>query len=119
MAYRKHPLNSRKYKISDSHSEEHKSHSTLPSNLEEPALPPVEPYSAEGKKNPPAFSFLTSLFGSNERGEKKGEPLITLLGHEIYLDDLLLIGLIFLLLTDKNEDQILIIILVYLLLDIF
>jgi hypothetical protein len=74
------------------------------------------------KKNPQAFSFLSSLFGSGEksdRGNKSKDPLINLLGHDIYIDDLLLVGLILLLMSDKMEDEILLIILAYLLLDIF
>jgi len=119
MVYRKHPLNSRKYKKSESPSNNHKSHSHQSANIEEPALPSVESVSAKEKKNPQAFSFLTSLFRTSEKTERSGDPLISLLGHDIYLDDLLLIGLILLLMTDKMEDEILIIILAYLLVDIF
>lgn len=123
MAYSRHSPKSRKYKKSESHPNDHKSHSHQPSIVEENALPPVEePAIPKEKKNPQAFSFLTSLFGSGEkgdRGDKSRDPLINLLGHDIYIDDLLLVGLILLLMTDKMEDEILIIILVYLLLDIF
>ncbi len=119
MVYSKDPPKSRKYKKSVS-SKHHKSHSQHSTNLEEPALPLVETVSAQEKKSPSAFSFLSSLFGpKEERGEKSGKPILNLLDHNIYLDDLLLIGLILLLMTDKIEDEILIIILVYLLLDIF
>jgi len=119
MVYRKHPSKSRKYKKSESTSEDHKSHSHQPSHIEEHALPPIEPVADRVKKSPSSFSFLTSLFGSSDRAERSGDPLINLLGHDIYLDDLLLVGLILLIMTDKIDDEILLIILVYLLLDIF
>ncbi len=123
MAYSKHSPKSRKYKKSESHSKDHKSHSPQPPIVEENALPPVEePVIPKEKKNPQAFSFLNSLFGSGEkddRGDRSNDPLINIFGHDIYIDDLLLVGLILLLMTDKMEDEILIIILAYLLLDIF
>ncbi|HEY5586943.1 MAG TPA: hypothetical protein VIK78_20940 [Ruminiclostridium sp.] len=115
MVYRKHPPESRKYKKSESHSKDHNSHS----HKEEHDLPSIEPVSFKEKKSPPPFSFLTSLFGSSEKAERSGEPLFSVFEHDVYLDDLLLVGLIFLLLTDKIDDEILLIILVYLLLDIF
>lgn len=126
MAYSKHTPRSRKYrkseshshsKVNNSHSEEHNSHSQNNSHIEEQAIPSVEPTNTSKEKKP--FSFLSSLFGSNERAQKSGDPLFNILDHDIYLDDLLLVGLILLLLTDKVEDEILLIILVYLLLDIF
>jgi hypothetical protein len=135
MVYRKHTPKSRKYKKSESPLEDHKSHSHQPSNIEQYASPSIEKHtlpsieehaspsvehaSTEEKKSPAAFSFLTSIFGSREKTERTGDPLISLLGYDIYLDDLLLIGLILLIMTDKIEDEILLIILAYLLIDIF
>jgi hypothetical protein len=124
MVYSKHTPKSRKYKKSESSSKDHKLNI---SNLDEPksdehALPPVEPFISKEKKNSPSFSFLTQLFGSGEKGERAEraeKSLFNILGHDIYFDDLLLVGLILLLLTDKIEDEILLIILAYLLLDIF
>jgi len=119
MVYRKHTPKSRKYKKSESPSEDHQSHSHQPSHIEEHASPSVEHVSPEEKRKPQPFSFLTSIFGSREKTERSGDPLITIFDHEIYLDDLLLAGLILLIMTDKIEDEILLIILAYLLIDIF
>ena len=124
MVYSKHTPKSRKYKKSDSSSKDQKLNI---SNLDEPkldehALPPAEPFLSKEKKNPPSFSFLTQLFWSGDKGERADrseKSLFNILGHDIYFDDLLLVGLILLLLTDKIEDEILLIILAYLLLDIF
>ena len=76
--------------------------------------------SGEKKKSQP-FGFLTSLFGSGDRGERggrSGKPIFTVFDRDIYFDDLLLAGLIVLLMSDKFEDEILILILAYLLIDI-
>lgn len=135
MAYRTHPPKSRKYKKSETTSKDHKSPSHNHSKIEEHDLPVTEPESKE-KKDPQVSGFLSSLFGSNEKTEKprgflnslfgsrdkserSGSPIFNILNHDIYLDDLLLVGLILLLMTDKIDDEILIIILVYLLIDIF
>lgn len=124
MVYRKRPPKSRKYKKFDSHAKNNEFHSNnieaisdKNTNIEEESVALSERSSCKGKKGSQPFGFLTSLFGSNDKCEKTGKPIINLLNHDIYLDDLLLIGLILLLLTDKIEDEILIIILVYLLLD--
>lgn len=124
MVYRKRPPESRKYKKSEAHSKDHESHSHKNSDIEEHDLPSIEsePVIRKEKKSPGGFNFLTSLFGSSEkteRAERSGSPLFNVLDHDIYLDDLLLVGLILLLMTDKIDDEVLIIILVYLLLDIF
>ncbi|QNU68730.1 hypothetical protein EHE19_003315 [Ruminiclostridium herbifermentans] len=121
MVYSKHTPKSRKYRKSEPHSKDH--NLNMP-NLDTPisdehALPPAEVPINREKKNPPAFGFLTSLFGSGDRTERSEKALFNILGHDIYLDDLILVGLILLLLTDKIEDEILLIILAYLLLDIF
>lgn len=121
MVYSKHTPKSRKYKKSESYS---KDHNLKMSNLDtsisdEHALPPANTPIAKEKKNPPAFGFLTSLFGSGDRSERSEKGLFNILGHDIYIDDLILVGLILLLLTEKIEDEILLIILAYLLLDIF
>lgn len=145
MAYRRHPSNSRKYMKSNSngHSSQ-RVEENLPSaegNLQtERALSPTEQSGTnERKKNQPFggllsslfgsgeksdrqkshSGLLSSLFGSGERAERGGKPIFTLLDFDIYLDDLLLAGLIILILSDKVEDEILLIILIYLLLDIF
>ena len=118
MVYRKHTSKSRKYKKSES-ANDNKAHSHQHSHIEEPDLPFIEPAIPKEKKNPQVFSFLTSIFGSRDKTERTGDPLFTILDHDIYLDDLLLVGLILLLLTDTIDDEILLIILVYLLLDIF
>jgi hypothetical protein len=119
MVYRKHTQKSRKYKKSEPPSGDHKSHSDQPSHVEEHASPTVEHVSPVEKKNSQPFGFLSSIFGTREKTERSGDPLITLLDHDIYLDDLLLVGLILLIMTDKIEDEILLIILAYLLIDIF
>lgn len=118
MAYKKHPPKSRRYKKSSSHS--HHSNDEAAQ-----VIVPVEPISPEKasneKKNSNPFGFLSSLLGTGagERAEKSGNPIFHILNHDIYFDDLLLVGLIILLLTEKNSDEILLIILAYLLIDIF
>lgn len=139
MVYSRHTPKSRKYKKIESPAKDYNSDisnsvtqsnvdaqpnsdmqsNTNMQNLDEHALPPAEPLASKGKKNPPAFGFLTQLFGSGERAERSEKSLLNIFGHDIYLDDLLLVGLILLLLTDKVEDEILLIVLAYLLLDIF
>lgn len=118
MAYRKHTPRSRRYKRSESQPKEHKADSEITQKEKMESIPLLETAPQDERKTQP-FSFLSSIFGSGDRGNKSGSSLLNLFGHEIYLDDLLLIGLIILLLTDKNEDEILIFILLYLLLDIF
>lgn len=121
MVYSKHTPKSRKYKKSESYSKDH--NITMPnldtSISDEHTLPPANTPIAREKKNTPAFGFLTSLFGSGDRSERSEKALFNILGHDIYIDDLILVGLILLLLTEKIEDEILLIILAYLLLDIF
>ncbi len=121
MVYSKHTPKSRKYKKSDSFSKNHNLNmSNLDASLsDEPALPPANAPIAREKKPPPAFGFLSSLFGSGDRAERSEKALFNILGHDIYIDDLILVGLILLLLTEKIEDEILLIILAYLLLDMF
>jgi hypothetical protein len=125
MVYRK-PPKSRKYKKSQSISKKQEIIPDIPDisdipdkeyQIKEDAATSREPVSSKEKKAPPAFSFLTSLLGSGDRAEKSGKPIFSLIGHDIYFDDLLLIGLILLLITDKVEDEILLIILAYLLID--
>lgn len=120
MAYSKHTPKSRKYRKSKSHAKEHNSHSQELSHIEEQVIPPVESANSNNqKKNPSSFGFLSSIFRSSEKTERSGTPIFNILDHDIYFDDILLAGLILLLLTDKVEDEILLIILAYLLLDIF
>lgn len=145
MAYRRRPSKSRKYV--KSHSNEHgsaKAEENLPAAEgglhKEGALSPVEPADTaarrknqpfggllssifgSGEKNDrqkPHSGILSSLFGSGERADRSGKPIFTIFDFDIYLDDLLLAGLIILILSDKVEDEILLIVLIYLLLDIF
>lgn len=148
MAYRRHPSKSRKYMKSNSngHSLQRVEENLPPAedNLQkERALSHTEQSGTSGtnerKKSQPFggllsslfgsgeksdrpkshSGLLSSLFGSGERAERGGKPIFTLLDFDIYLDDLLLAGLIILILSDKVEDEILLIILIYLLLDIF
>lgn len=121
MAYRKHPSKSRRYR---------KSHTQESSQKEEPSVAVDKPLleektshhseetaDQERKKSQP-LGFLSSLFGG-DKAERSGNPLFSLFDFDIYIDDLLLAGLIVLLLTDKVQDEILLIVLLYLLLDIF
>jgi len=136
MAYRTHPPKSRKYKKSESTSKDYKSHSHKSTHIEEHDLPIIEPDSPIEKKVPQMFGFLNSLFGSKgktdkpggflnslfgsrDKNDRSGSPIFNILNYDIYLDDLILVGLILLLMSDEMDDEILIIILVYLLIDIF
>ena len=63
------------------------------------------------KYNPFANFNFSSLFSSNLE-----EPVLKILGMYLYLDDLLIIGLLFFLYTEGVQDEILFIILILLLL---
>ncbi|ACL74741.1 hypothetical protein [Ruminiclostridium cellulolyticum] len=128
MVYRKRPPNSRRYNKNHS-AQQQSGHEQNEQNLTiteeqtvnpqtEEALPPKEPASRE-TKTPKPLSFLSSILGTGDRTERSGSPLFTVFDYDIYFDDLLLVGLIVLLFTDKVEDELLLIILLYLLLDIF
>lgn len=131
MVYSKHTPKSRKYKKSESISKEHNvniTSSDIPVTINH-ALPPAQDATTETpntaskeKKSPPVFGFLSSLFGSGEktdRGDRGEKAVFNIMGHDIYFDDLILAGLILLLLTEKIDDEVLLIVLAYLLLDIF
>lgn len=51
-----------------------------------------------------------------EADEARGAPPINILGRNIFLDDIIIFGLIFLLLQEQIEDEFLLILLVYILL---
>ncbi|HEX2927256.1 MAG TPA: hypothetical protein VHP38_13525 [Ruminiclostridium sp.] len=123
MVYRKRPPNSRKY-IKNQQQSNHESadqnivipdEKAAEQRVEE--LPSGEP--SREIKTPKPLGFLSSILGTGERAERSGSPLFTVFNYDIYLDDLLLAGLIILMLTDKVEDELLLIVLLYLLLDIF
>lgn len=118
MAYSKHTPRSRRYKRSESHSKEHKPDSDIKSQDNMESIPLLEAPEQAERKSSHASGFLSSIFGSGDR-DHSGSPIFNVFGQDIYLDDLLLVGLIILLMTDKIDDEILLIILVYLLLDIF
>lgn len=63
------------------------------------------------KYNPFANFNFSSLFSSNLE-----EPVLEILGMNLYLDDLIIIGLLFFLYTEGVQDEILFIILILLLL---
>lgn len=115
MVYRKHPSKSRRYKKVQT--QEHNTHNQEPLLLAEHNVS-SEPRASDDRKKSQPFGFLSSLFGG-EKTERSGKPLFNILDYDIYLDDLLLAGLIILLLTDKVQDELLLIVLVYLLVDIF
>ncbi|MDF2985697.1 MAG: hypothetical protein K0R50_1207 [Eubacterium sp.] len=121
MAYRKRASKSRRYKRAHSnvtsHNEEHAMVEEKVPQEEIPASKADEAPSQERKKSQP-LGFLSSLFGG-DKAERSGNPLINIFDFDIYIDDLILAGLIILILTDKAQDEILLIVLVYLLLDIF
>ena len=119
MAYRKHTPKSRRYKKSESHSTEHKSDSNIKAQNKMESIPLLEAPEQTERKNSFLPGFLSSIFGSGDRGDHSGSRLFNIFGQDIFLDDLLLVGLIILLMTDKIDDEILLIILIYLLLDIF
>ena len=123
MVYRKRPSKSRRYK--KAHSEENPHHKEQNiqeaenSFSEESSITRAEgPTEAQDRKKSQPLGFLSSLFGG-DKIERSGSPLFTIFDFDIYLDDLILAGLIILLLTDKVQDEILLIVLLYLLLDIF
>lgn len=122
MAYSKRTQKSRKYRKNEyySRTSEQPSHDVINDTKANSLSDDTVAEDVEDEKRAPkTFGFLSSLFGSGEKTERSGTPLFSALGYDIYLDDLLLIGLIILLMTDKTEDEILLIILAYLLLDIF
>lgn len=125
MAYKKHPPKSRRYKKNSSSSHHTQDEAIQKIAPVEPEAKPVEIVSREKvtseKKNSNPLGFLSSLLGTGtgERAERTGNPVFHILDHDIYFDDLLLVGLIILLLTEKNSDEVLLIILAYLLIDIF
>lgn len=121
MVYRKRSSKSRRYKKTHTQNNDHiEQHTTKAETAltEEPPLSlPAGGESQERKKSQP-LGFLSSLFGG-DKFERSGNPLFTIFDFDIFLDDLILAGLLVLLLTDKVQDEILIIVLLYLLLDIF
>lgn len=121
MVYRKRPSKSRKYRkahYQENPSTEQNPIPQQPALTEDTAITQTAGAAAQDRKKNQPFGFLSSLFGG-DKIERTGEPLFRLFDFDIYLDDLLLIGLIILLLTDKVQDEILIIVLIYLLIDIF
>ncbi len=128
MVYRKSPPKSRRYNKNHS-AQQNSEHEQIDTNVSvteaqpvntkaEESLPSANPGSREAKK-PKPLGFLSSFLGTGDKSERSGNPLFTVFDYDIYLDDLLLVGLIVLLYTDKAEDELLLIILLYLLLDIF
>lgn len=122
MAYNKHPPKSRRYQKNHTANDNKSSHYEK-MNPDEPAALPLEAEAvntaARSKKSSPIFGFINSFLGGGDRCEKSGRPIFNILDHDIYLDDLILAGLILLLLTDKIDDELLLVILLYLLVDIF
>lgn len=127
MVYRKRPQKSRRYRKSHTpeHNQsveythaEHSAHMEVNSQPEGEVPSPVRETEVQERKKSQPFGFLTSLFGG-DKVERSGSPLFTIFDFDIFLDDLILAGLIILLLTDKVQDEILLIVLLYLLLDIF
>ncbi len=128
MVYRKRPPKSRRYNKNQS-AQQNSEHEQIDTNISateeqavkpmaDEALPPAVPETREAKP-PKPLGFLSSLLGTGDKAERSGSPLFTVFDYDIYFDDLLLAGLIVLLYTDKAEDELLLIILLYLLLDIF
>ncbi|EPR13675.1 hypothetical protein [Ruminiclostridium papyrosolvens] len=128
MVYRKRPPKSRRYNKNHS-AQPNGEHEQIDTNISvteerpvnikaEESMPPASPGSRE-TKTPKPLGFLSSLLGTGDKAERSGSPLFTVFDYDIYLDDLLLVGLIILIYTDKAEDELLLIILLYLLLDIF
>ncbi len=121
MVYRKRPSKSRKYKKVHSQENPHTEQKLLPPQpalVEETSLTQAAESATQDRKKNQPFGFLSSLLGG-DKIERTGDPLFRVFDFDIYLDDLLLVGLIILLLSDKVQDEILLIVLVYLLLDIF
>ena len=121
MVYRKRPSKSRRYKKVHSQENPHTEQKPLtpqPALSEETIITQAAGAAAQDRKKSQPFGFLSSLLGG-DKIERSGDPLFRVFDFDIYLDDLLLVGLIILLLTDKVQDEILIIVLIYLLIDIF
>lgn len=119
MVYRKHTQKSRSYKRKGhSHSDDtiHKIEPTVTRPVLALAEHASNPQNTRSENRSMPLGFLNSIFGSKSSSEKS---LFKILDYDICLDDLLLIGLIALLLTDKMHDEILLFVLLYLLLDIF
>lgn len=57
-----------------------------------------------------------SVLPNQDASDTRGFPSISLLGKNLFLDDIILFGLIFLLLQERIEDEFLLILLVYILL---
>ncbi len=121
MVYRKRPSKSRRYKKAgtqeSSQKEPHVPAAETPL-LEGAAISATEENRAQERKKSQPLGFLSSFFGGDKM-ERSGSPLFSLFDFDLYLDDLILAGLIILLLTDKVQDEILLIVLLYLLLDMF
>lgn len=121
MVYRKRPLKSRRYRKTPSQENPYKEQNTTAfenADMQDTATPQSTDTEVQERKKSQPLGFLSSLFGG-DKIERSGNPLFTILDFDIYLDDLLLAGLLVLLLTDKVQDEILIVVLLYLLLDIF
>jgi|GEM_PF-2293608 len=121
MVYRKRPSKSRKYRKAHYQENSHTEQNPLPAQpalTEETTITQAAETVPQNRKKSQPFGFLSSILGG-DKIERTGDPLFRLFDIDFYLDDLLLIGLIILLLTEKVQDEILIIILIYLLLDIF
>ncbi len=120
MVYRR-PSKSRRYRKAHSHENFHNEEHAVAEPItppEEKSVPQAEESGSQERKKSQPLGFLSSLFGG-DKAERSGNPLFNIFDFDIYLDDLILAGLIILLLTDKVQDEILLIVLVYLLLDIF
>ncbi len=122
MAYRKHSSTSRRYKRHENHARNSHNEGENNNFHAQPALPaPVlalperTVHHHEEPKQKKPLGFLSSFL--NPKGS--GKALFTFGDYEIHFDDLLLVGLIILLMTDGMQDEVLIFILLYLLLDIF
>ena len=123
MAYRKQSSNSRRYKRHENHAKRSQNEEIYNGSHAQPALPApvlalpertVHHHQEEPKQKKP-LGFLGSFL--NPKGS--GKALFTFGDYEIHFDDLLLVGLIVLLMTDGMQDEVLVFILLYLLLDIF
>lgn len=116
MVYRKHTQQSRTYKRSG-HSNSNNNVHNHEAAVTKPVLAlPEHTYHHEESRSSKTSSLLNSIFGPKTGSEKS---LFRLMDYDICLDDLLLIGLIILLVSDKMHDEILLVVLLYLLLDIF
>jgi hypothetical protein len=115
MVYRKHTQKSRTYKR-NGHSHSDNNVLNNEAAVTRPVLALPEHTQHEESRSSKPSSLLNSIFGPKSGSEKS---LFKLMDYDICLDDLLLIGLIVLLISDKMHDEILLVVLVYLLLDIF